>query len=1487
MTRSLAQRPLAGCLRGLLVVLLLFMLAPAPVPSVSASPQELARRGITRPVTAARPSAVTGGAEQPRLHTHVAAAAPAVVSIAATKTDLLQNDADGSGGPTPGDTIRYTVVITNSGDTDAAGVIFSDTPDPNTTLSGTLHTAPVAFNDAYTSLGNVGISVPTGSGVLANDIDPDNVVSLAVASFSPTSANGGAVSVTANGSFTYTPAPGFRGTDSFSYSLTDNDPLTPNSTGQVTIQVGPVIWFVNNTAAGPGSGTLAAPFNSIANFMTLAADQTGDVIFIYRGDGSSTNYDTGITLLASQQLIGQGVDLVTAAGLTVPPFSPSLPTATSNPLLVNSAGDSVTLGTGNTVKGLTIGNTAGAGLKGSSFGTLTVATVTINGSGQIVDLNTGTLAVTFDSLASSSTSGGLRAIDVQNVTGSFTTGATTISAPANDAVRLLNSSGTTFTFNGLTLSTTGQRGLLASSAGTLNITGAANTASTTNSVAIEISNTTIGASGVTWQSVSANGGDKGIVLNNTGSGAFTVSGTGTTAGSGGTLQNINKRGVEVTTAQNVTLKNMNLTNATLVQDVAPNTPTCTDEPNGNNLGCNAPVYLVDASNVVLNNVAINGSVQQGINGNNVNGLSLTTVTVSNIGNENKENGLHVINLLGTNTWSTVNISGSRTRNVLIENNRGGSTITVSGSTFNNAVLEDGFHVIGGSAGGQNATIDLTVQNSTFSQNHSVQLKAHAEDNSTVTANLTGNTITGIAAQVGNFGVDLAARDTADLNLTVSNSTFNSVRSHDINLFVSGGGGAVGTISGNTLNGSTVGAGIRVIGEVTTNANPTITINIANNDINAIAGTGLAGIDVRARRGVISATGLANIQATVSNNQVDVTNTADANIQFYINYGNTLCGNVINNAATGTPFYGDAFYVGNPVAGSGDPAGITQLQGWTGNIDTTWNNNGNTPVNSAFLDGTATSGTCATVLRPPAPGAAAQASVPAQGQPQTVIRPDDQGVSRATPSLVAPAAGRIDPAAIAAGLTAAPAAGSPHAQVGPFTLPAGQHITIVFDVVVNAPPPIVSQVCNQGSVAGNNFTTVLTDDPATGAPADPTCTPLQTGTIRIHKVTLPAGGTGFGFTSAIPGHLTFTLNDGQTEEMLAVVPGIYTVSENDPAPGAILIGLVCNDGSSAVPSTYDVGTRTATIRLEPHETVECTFTNHLLPLAMLLSKSVNGPTSVTLPGGAGQIGYTVGYTNTNAISAIVTFVDSPSINAGSVACSTPGQVTLGAGLSGAQPVACDVSIVPDRCAPITATLQNTVTASIVPADMAPLDQSANAPPVTITVPPSDPTNPLCNPQFSVALTKTVGLSPSTCAATNNITVPPGGVDVTYCFTVENTGNITLSTHSLVDNQLGVILNNFPYSLLPGATAYVTATANITETTVNTATWTATHADPPGQASAMASATVVVEPPTAVGLTGVGIATSRTVLPWAAPLAVALLAAGLSLGLRWWHKRRAWR
>lgn len=58
----------------------------------------------------------------------------AQAAIDATMEVQLRLDADLDGVPSPGDQLRYVVVITNSGNRNASGVTFVDIPDPNTEL---------------------------------------------------------------------------------------------------------------------------------------------------------------------------------------------------------------------------------------------------------------------------------------------------------------------------------------------------------------------------------------------------------------------------------------------------------------------------------------------------------------------------------------------------------------------------------------------------------------------------------------------------------------------------------------------------------------------------------------------------------------------------------------------------------------------------------------------------------------------------------------------------------------------------------------------------------------------------------------------------------------------------------------------------------------------------------------------------------------------------------------------------------------------------------------------------------------------------------------------------------------------------------------------------------------------------------------------------------------------------------------------------------
>ena len=89
--------------------------------------------------------------------------------VTATKVDSYP-DPNADGKADPGETITYTINISNAGPGDATGVSFTDTIDPNTTLvpaSGVL-----ATDDDYNTIGNANINVnQANQGLLANDKD--------------------------------------------------------------------------------------------------------------------------------------------------------------------------------------------------------------------------------------------------------------------------------------------------------------------------------------------------------------------------------------------------------------------------------------------------------------------------------------------------------------------------------------------------------------------------------------------------------------------------------------------------------------------------------------------------------------------------------------------------------------------------------------------------------------------------------------------------------------------------------------------------------------------------------------------------------------------------------------------------------------------------------------------------------------------------------------------------------------------------------------------------------------------------------------------------------------------------------------------------------------------------------------------------------------------------------------------------------------------
>ena len=343
---------------------------------------------------------------------------------------------------------------------------------------------PTANNDAYRAIGNVPITIPVGGvGGAKNLLADDTLAGGTLTGFGPvsgaetlpgnagTSTSGGNVTVNANGSFTYNPPAGFRGNDTFRYTLTNANGV---STATVTITVSEMIWFVDSNAAPGGNGRLTAPFNCLVGVgcFSAAAAGAGDNIFVYSG-----NYRGGLTLLANQRLIGQGASASIAliAALTLPPGSAPLPATGGVRPAINAAVNNVTLGQNNFLRGLNLNNSVATSLVGNSFGNLTISEVSINAtSGVAINLNIGNPTVSFTSV---SASGGSNGIVLSNTTGSFTVngdGATpgsggTLQSLSADGVLLTDPGDVTLKFVNVT--NTGKHGItLASTTGTQKLT---------------------------------------------------------------------------------------------------------------------------------------------------------------------------------------------------------------------------------------------------------------------------------------------------------------------------------------------------------------------------------------------------------------------------------------------------------------------------------------------------------------------------------------------------------------------------------------------------------------------------------------------------------------------------------------------------------------------------------------------------------------------------------------------------------------------------------------------------------------------------------------------------------------------------------------------------------------------------------------------------------------------------------------------------------
>ncbi len=112
---------------------------------------------------------------------------------------------------------------------------------------------------------------------------------------------------------------------------------------------------------------------------------------------------------------------------------------------------------------------------------------------------------------------------------------------------------------------------------------------------------------------------------------------------------------------------------------------------------------------------------------------------------------------------------------------------------------------------------------------------------------------------------------------------------------------------------------------------------------------------------------------------------------------------------------------------------------------------------------------------------------------------------------------------------------------------------------------------------------------------------ERGTVIIEKA--PGSGTGYGFSGDLG---DFTLDSGKEQTFVELKVGAYSVTEQTP-PGDTLTGLTCTDSdANGVPSTGDVASSTATINLDPGETVRCTYTNQPGGSVVIKKAVTSGP-----------------------------------------------------------------------------------------------------------------------------------------------------------------------------------------------------------------------------------------------------------------------------------------
>jgi hypothetical protein len=279
---------------------------------------------------------------------------------------------------------------------------------------------------------------------------------------------------------------------------------------------------------------------------------------------------------------------------------------------------------------------------------------------------------------------------------------------------------------------------------------------TTTGTALNVANTTIGASGLIFRSISANGAANGIILNTTGS-----SGGLTVTGNGGSCSEA--------------------------------TPTCTGGRIQNTTGADSSTTTPVGTGIVLNNTSIvsltrmriDNHSNYAIRGHSVNGFTMDSSLIdgtngTNVGFSDGSLIFHGVTgsssgMTGTCSITNSVIRGGWQRNVSIDNSVGTLNLTFTGNTVKRSSDAAGDDALSIEAE-ITANVTVNISNNTFARHGGDQVNLSLINNAVMNATIANNTMQGnyTGAPEGNHPIGLGQ------GIFILASTFNGALTYNIN-----------------------------------------------------------------------------------------------------------------------------------------------------------------------------------------------------------------------------------------------------------------------------------------------------------------------------------------------------------------------------------------------------------------------------------------------------------------------------------------------------------------------------------------------------------------------------------------------------------------------------------------------------------------------------------------------------------------------------------